>query len=141
MHRTLLFLVPEEAVTLVPQPEYARLLRGEKRLEEHADTAVRVADWYYEIPDAGEPRLVNETYSVLRFDEAGRIDWARCRAGGPRNQALYEALRRSPYDDPDDDPAVRARRARLCDEVTWLPDRAERARLHAAARRALEMAA
>ena len=53
------------------------------------------------------------------------------------NQALYEALRTSRFDDPDDDPAVRNMRLEMCDEVSWLPDSEERMTLLSAARRAL----
>jgi hypothetical protein len=136
----LIFLVRDGETVFVPQARYASLLRGETRLIDDAGASVRVADWYYELSASGEPRLVNETYRVLYFDATGTIDWPRCRVGGPRNQALYESLRTSSYDDPDEDPAVQRLRAQMCDEVTWLPDREERARLHAAARQALQPA-
>lgn len=135
-HRTLIFFVLDGAVTFVPQPQYARLLRGEWRLPEHAERTVRVADWYVAAGSTGEPKPVNETYSILQFDAHGRVDWRRCRIGGTRNQALYEALRNSTFDDPDDDPAVQRLRSELCDEVSWLPDREERKRLEAAAEQA-----
>ena len=135
-HRTLIFLVLDGAVTFVPQPQYARLLRGEWRLPEHAERTIRVADWYVEGGSTGEPKPVNETYSILQLDAHGGVDWRRCRIGGTRNQALYEALRNSTFDDPDDDPAVQRLRSELCDEVTWLPDREERKRLEAAAEQA-----
>lgn len=133
MHHTLIFLMLEEGIRFVPQAQYARLLRGEERFAELADRAIRVADWYIDAPAAGIPGVVNETYSFVQLDEDGGIDWRRCRIGGTRNQALYEALRRSRYDDPDDDPEVRQLRAVLCDEVTWMPDTEEKARLGAAA--------
>lgn len=78
----------------------------------------------------GRPaRLVNETYSVLQLDERGTVDWGRCRVGGRLNHAFYRTLRGSNYGDPDDDPAVRELRAKAEDEVAWLPDSEERARL------------
>ena len=136
----MIFLVRDGEAVFVSQAQYASLLRGETRLTERSGERVRVADWYYEVPANGEPQLVNETYSVLHLDDSGHIDWPRCRAGGRRNQALYGALRASSYDDPDQDPAVQRLRAQMCDEVTWLPDREERARLQAAARQALQPA-
>ena len=136
-HRTLIFFVLDGAVTFVPQPQYARLLRGDWHLPEHADRTIRVADWYVAAGSTGGPKPVNETYSLLQLDAHGSIDWRRCRIGGTRNQALYEALKRSRYDDPDDDPQVRKLRAQMCDEVSWLPNSEERRRLESAAADAL----
>lgn len=131
MHKTFIFFVLEDGeLRPVPQRDYVKLLRGEAHLLEHANRAVRVADWYAEM-HAGRPaRVVNETYSVLQLDARGAIDWPRCRVGRGRNHALYEALRKSEYDDPDDDPGVRKLRAETCDEVAWLPNSEETARLH-----------
>ena len=136
MHKSLIFFLRDEGVALVPQREYARLLRGESSLSGATNTTVRVADWYVEVTPNAAPTVLNETYSVLHFDEAGQVDWPRCRIGGPRNSALYEALRNSRFDDPDDDPAVRNLRDQMCDEVSWLPNSEERTALLSAAQRA-----
>ena len=138
MHTTLIFFMLEDRILSVPQAQYARFLRGEWRLGEYASRAVNVADWYAEEDrTGGAPRVVNETYSILQLDELGRVDWRRCRVGGTRNHALYEALKSSRYDDPDDDPQVRKLRAQMCDEVAWLPSSEERRRLESAAADAL----
>lgn len=137
MHHTLIFFMLEEGIRFVPQAQYARLLRGEDHFAELADRTIRVADWYVNVLTAGLPRIVNETYSLLQLDKDGGIDWRRCRIGSARNHALFDALRRSRYDDPDDDPEVRQLRAVLCDEVTWMPDSEEKARLEAAAAHAM----
>lgn len=126
-HKTFIFFVPDDGeIKLMTRMDYVRLLRGEGRLLQHANKAVRVADWYAELHDGRAATLVNETYSVLQLDERGAVDWPRCRVGRSRNQALYEALRSSSYDDPDDDPAVQKLQAKMCDEVAWLPNPAER---------------
>lgn len=108
-------------------------MRGESGLAEQAKRTIRVADWYVEVSPDAAPTVLNETYSVLSFNEAGKVDWLRCRVGGARNRAIYEALRTSRYEDPEDDPAVRRLRAEMCDEVSWLPDSDERSRLQSAA--------
>lgn len=133
MRKTLIFFLRDESVEFVSQQHYARLLRGESRLTGEANAVVRVADWYVEIRPDAAPRVLNETYSVLHFDEAGKVDWPHCRIGGPHNRALYEALRDSRFDDPDDDPVVRNLRGQMCDEVTWLPNSEERTTLLSAA--------
>lgn len=128
----------DDRIMVTPQAEYAKFLRGEWRLADYANRTIHVADWYVERSSApGAPRVVNETYSILQLDELGSVDWRRCRIGGPRNHALYDALRNSRYDDPDDDPAVRRQRGQICDEVTWLPNSEERRRLESAAADAL----
>ena len=122
----------------VPQARYAEFLRGEWCLAEYASRTIHVADWYVEEGSTnGAPRVVNETYSILQLDGLGRVDLRRCRVGGSRNHALYEALKSSRYDDPDDDPQVRKLRAQGCDEVTWLPNSEERRHLESAAADAL----
>lgn len=136
-HKSLIFfLLADGEIQPVPQRDYASLLRGALRLPERANEAIRVADWYAETREDRPAKVVNETYSVLQLDASGAIDWSRCRVGRGRNHALYEALRSSRYDYPDDDPAVQKLRAQTCDEVAWLPDPAQRSRL----RRLLEAA-
>jgi hypothetical protein len=129
-HKSVIFMLLENGgIRPLPQRDYVSLLRGELRLAEHSNEAIRVADWYTDM-HAGQPaRVVNETYSVLQLDARGAIDWGRCRVGRGRNHALYEALKKSEYDDPDDDPAVRKLRGETCDEVAWLPNSEERDRL------------
>lgn len=122
-------MLEDGKVRPVPQRDYVRLLRGEVHLPQHANKPVRVADWYVDVRDGRPASVVNETYSVLHLDARGAIDWSRCRLGTGRNRALYEALRASAYDDPDDDPAVRKLRAQACDELTWLPNSKERSAL------------
>lgn len=129
-HKSLIFFLFDEAeVRWVPQRDYVKLLGGALRMPEHANRTMRVADWYIRLQDDHAASVVNETYSVLQLDASGAIDWSRCRVGQGRNHALYEALRTSRYDDPDDDPAVQKLRAQTCDEVAWLPNSDERRRL------------
>lgn len=137
MPLTLIFFLDRGHAEHVPQAQYAELLGGVRRLPQHAGREVRVADWYVDAPDGTQPTVLNETYSILQLDAAGNVDWSRCRIGGRGNRELYEALRSSSFDDPEDDPVVQRVRARVCDEVTWLPDKAERRRLEAAALKAL----
>ena len=113
-------------VSRIAQRDYVKLLGGALQLPQHANKALRIADWYVDRREGGARIVVNETYSVLKLDARGAIDWSRCRVGRGRNPALYEALRSSKYEDPDEDPAVQQLRAQTCDEVAWLPNPAER---------------
>ena len=128
MHtESFIFIAPGDGdLRRLPQRDYVKLLGGGLQLPEHANKALRIADWYVARQEDGASVVLNETYSVLELDARGAVDWSRCRVGPARNHALYEALRSSKYDDPDDDPAVQKLRVRTCDEVAWLPNTGER---------------
>ena len=132
MHtESFIFIVASDGdnIRRLAQRDYVKLLGGALQLPEHANKALRIADWYVDRQEGGLGVVVNETYSVLQFDARGAVDWSRCRVGPVRNRALYEALRTSQYDDPDEDTAVQKLRAQTCDEVAWLPNPVERNRM------------
>ena len=130
MYKTFIFLFLDDGdIRPLAQADYVKLLRGESHLPEHANKVLRIADWYVEMPSGRPAKVVNETYSVVHLDARGTIDWSRCRLGLEPNHAFYEALRRSSYDDADDDPGVQKLRAELGDQVAWLPNSEERRRL------------
>lgn len=134
MHKSLIFfLLPGGEIRWVPRITYVRLLRGEQRMPEFAGHAVRVADWYVVAAADQSLRVDNETYSILAIDGSGSVDWPHGRHGVNANLRFYEALANSNFEDPDDDPAVRAIRTQLGEEFSWFPDETERAGIFALA--------
>jgi hypothetical protein len=77
------FLTQTHDVLPIPHQCYVQLVRGETTLPQYAGKTMRVADWYVEEQGAGQPAMVvNETYSILVFDDSGKIDWSRCCPSG-----------------------------------------------------------
>lgn len=95
MHAShIFFLTPTHEILPVPHEFYVQLVRGETTLPQYAGQTMRVADWYTEKNNAGQPALVvNETYSMLVFNECGSVDWSRC---CPPGQAAGDAQIWSP---------------------------------------------
>jgi len=134
MHKSLIFfLLRGGEIRWVPRITYVRLLRGEQRMPEFAGQAVRVADWYVVATADQSLRVDNETYSILAIDSSGTVDWSHGRHGMNASSRFYEALADSSFEDPDDDPTVRAIRTQLGEEFSWLPNEKERAALFALA--------
>ena len=70
-----IFLLGERGdVHAVPHSVYVALARAQIEAPELAGRTLRLADWYVRLRD-GEPHtVVNETYSLIRFDATGRVD-------------------------------------------------------------------
>lgn len=133
MHRTeIFFLLDTGQIEPLPHAQYVKLLRGESTLTDYANQTVRVADWYVEVRDGRPCSVHNETYSLLHFDEHGRVCWPHERHGKRANRMFYDTLTTSTYSDPDEDPAVQQLRRELRSEYAWLPSDDERRTLHAA---------
>lgn len=77
------FMLDEAEVRCVPQREYIKLLGGALHMPEHANKAVRVADWYVELQDV--PR--NFPHPVRRCTpwRALRLGLRYARIGAARN--------------------------------------------------------
>lgn len=85
MHRTLIFFFPESGVPeAVAQQDYVRLLRHEAARPDFSGQTLRVADWYVHTEASHPPRIENETYSFLRFNQAGEVE----KAVAPVNNTL-----------------------------------------------------
>lgn len=56
----------------VPHGLYVALARGEATIEAMAGRTLRVADWYVRLNGGAPETVVNETYSLVLFDEQGR---------------------------------------------------------------------
>ena len=132
MHRTHIFIVLHTGqIEPLRQSQYVQLLRGEVTLPDYANETVRLADWYVEVTPGRPVAVHSETYSLLHIDEKGHVRDAHDRRGATANSAFYDALRRSSYSDPDDDPAVQRLRKELRSEYAWAPSDEERTVLHA----------
>ena len=55
---------------------YVALARGEATLEVMGGKVLRLADWFVRLKCGAPDRVVNETYSLMRFDAEGRVDQA-----------------------------------------------------------------
>ena len=74
-HASYVFLLDEgSGVHPVPHALYVALARGEATAESMAGQNLRWADWYVRLKDGTPNTVVNETYSMLRFDSLGRVD-------------------------------------------------------------------
>ena len=55
---------------------YVALAGGQASAEALAGQTLRLADWYVRLKNGEPDTVVNETYSLVRFDAQGRVDWA-----------------------------------------------------------------
>ena len=76
-HASYVFLLDEgSGVHAVPHALYVALARGEATLAAVAGQTLRLADWFVRLKGGAPDTVVNETYSLLRFDAEGRVDRA-----------------------------------------------------------------
>ncbi len=74
-HASYVFLLDEiSGVHPVPHALYVALARGEATLEAMAGQTLRLADWFVRLRCGVPDVVVNETYSLVRFDAQGRVD-------------------------------------------------------------------
>ena len=80
-HASYVFLLDEgSGVHPVPHALYVALARGQASVPPLAGQTLRLADWYVRLKEGAPDTIVNETYSVVRFDAQGRVDWTRAPA-------------------------------------------------------------
>jgi len=78
------FVLDEEnGVHPVPHALYVALARGQAAAETLAGQTLRLADWYVRLKNGAPDAVVNETYTQIRFDSEGRVDWASTPANHP----------------------------------------------------------
>ena len=71
-HASYVFLLDEGGgVHAVPHALYVALARGEASAAALAGQTLRLADWYVRLKDGEPDTVVNETYSLVRFDAQG----------------------------------------------------------------------
>lgn len=108
------FLSDDGAIEPIAQHDYADVVTGKCRMPRYALRRIRVADWYAG-EGADEPVVLNETYSVLYFDESGSARPSADPALIRENKSLHVGMGTDPYD----------QERRSADE-TWTPTRSER---------------
>ena len=85
-HASYVFLLDESVgVHAVPHALYVALARGQASTPALAGHTLRLADWYVRLKDGEPDTVVNETYSLLRFDAQGRVDWGTTPAAHPHH--------------------------------------------------------
>ena len=74
-HASYIFLLDESSeVHPVPHALYVALARGEATAGAMAEQTLRLADWFVRLKCGAPDVVVNETYSLVRFDAQGRVD-------------------------------------------------------------------
>jgi hypothetical protein len=74
-HASYVFLLDESSgVHPVPHALYVALARGEATAGAMAGQTLRLADWFVRLKCGAPDMVVNETYSLVRFDAHGRVD-------------------------------------------------------------------
>ena len=90
-HASYVFLLdPSSGVHPVPHALYVALARGEATLEAMAGKALRLADWFVRLKCGAPDIVVNETYSLVRFDAQGRVDPAHVPGAAQASAAAIE---------------------------------------------------
>ena len=90
-HASYVFLLDESSgVHPVPHALYVALARGEATAQAMAGQTLRLADWYVLMQGGAPATVVNETYSLVRFDAGGRVEPARAPAAAQTPAAALE---------------------------------------------------
>lgn len=90
-HASYVFLLDESSgVHAVPHALYVALARGEATLAAMAGQTLRMADWYVRLKCGAPDTVVNETYSLVRFDAQGRVDPAHAPSAAQTPAAALE---------------------------------------------------
>ena len=88
-HASYVFLLGEGGdVHAVPHALYVALARTQAEAPALAGQTLRLADWYVRLKDGEPDTVVNETYSLVRFDSAGRVDWPATPAAHPHRPGV-----------------------------------------------------
>lgn len=83
--------------------------------------SVKVAVFYVEMEKSHPVAVINGTYNLFKFDEAGFADLNAPKHSFQDNRAFYEAVRQSRFEDIDCDPAIQKLRTQLGEEFSWVP--------------------
>ena len=84
-HASYVFLLDEgSGVHPVPHALYVALARGQATAPALAGQTLRLADWYVRLKEGAPDTIANETYSMVRFDSQGRVDWTTAPDSRPR---------------------------------------------------------
>lgn len=76
-HVSYVFLLDKDSgVHAIPHALYVALARSLASAPTLAGQTLRLADWFVRLKDGNPDSIVNETYSQIRFDANGYVDWA-----------------------------------------------------------------
>ena len=90
-HASYVFLLDESSgVHAIPHALYVALARGEATLAAMAGQNLRLADWFVRLKGGAPDVVVNETYSLVRFDAQGRVDPAHAPSAAQTQGAAVE---------------------------------------------------
>ena len=90
-HASYVFLLDESSgVHPVPHALYVALARGEATAEALAGQTLRLADWYVRLQGGAPDTVVNENYSLVRFDAEGPVDPALAPSPAQASAAALE---------------------------------------------------
>jgi len=71
----------------LPQAVYVALSRTQAVAPQFAGRTIGVADWYVRLAGGEPERIINETYSIMSFDSAGKVEASGAGADGQRPQS------------------------------------------------------
>ena len=90
-HASYGFLLDESSgVHAVPPALYVAMTRGEATLEAMAGQTLRLADWFVRLKGGAPDVVINETYSLVRFDAQGRVDLAHAPTSAQTEAAVLD---------------------------------------------------
>ena len=88
-HASYVFLLDDgSGVHPVPHALYVALARGQALAPMLAGQTLRLADWYVRLKAGAPDTVVNETYTLVRFDALGRVDWPATPAAHPHRPGV-----------------------------------------------------
>jgi hypothetical protein len=128
-HSFILFTLDDGTIKHIPQTNYVALVRKELVMQEFAGKRLHVADLYVALDEGVAPKIDNETYSYLYFDEDGYADPHHGGFSIKENRAFYDRALNSPYSNIGDDPEVQKIRKEIGDDFSWRPTEEERKRM------------
>ena len=83
-HASYVFLLDESSeVHAIPHALYVALAQGQASAIALAGRTLRLADWYVRLKDGEPDTVINETYSLVRFDAQGQVNWATTPSAHP----------------------------------------------------------
>jgi hypothetical protein len=102
-HASYVFLLDESGdVHAVPHALYVALARTQAVAPALAGQTLRLADWYVRLKDGEPDTVVNETYSLVRFDANGRVDWPATPAAHPHRPGVPMVPEDAGWPTPDE---------------------------------------
>lgn len=126
MYKDYVFLCPiSNEVLPLSHEDYLALMHRQKLLPHYAGQQIRIAIIYVAMENTQPVKAVNATYGLLDFDDQGLASPHGGSFTRQQNQAFWQAVEQSSYDDVDYDPQVQKLRRAMHDEFSWVPSEKE----------------